>query len=200
MKPARTGGAEKYRATDSAMSDKMRYNVTRFEGEQNTVHCDNGEEMTEHKAAYTYVQEAAQHIADTNTGRNKGKAYIYDSTMSPGGRFSDEQAAQMVEAYRADLERRGMRVEGMTYVVHQNTQNTHVHMMYATNRTIQQGENAGNKREMAREADNLRTPEQARDWQAQQERAARMKAQRQEAKRSTRSTDDHDDTRSSRGR
>lgn len=198
VKPARSGGAEKYRSTESAMGDKMRYNVTRFEGESNSVHTDDGGETTDYKAAYSYVTNAAQRIADTNTGRNTGVAYIYDSTLSPGGKITDEQAVQLVDAYKADLESRGLRVGGMTYTIHQNTQNTHVHMMYATNRTIQHNENKTNKVQMAKEADKLRSPEQAREWQAQQERAAERKAQRQ-ATRSTRSTEDDHDTRS-RGR
>lgn len=192
VKPARSGGQEKYRSTESAMSDKMRYNVTRFEGEQNTVHCDNGEETTDYRAAYEYVKEAAQRIADEKTtGRYKHQSYIYDTTMSPGGRFSDEQAAHMVQAYKEDLQSRGIRVEGMTYVIHQNTQNTHVHMMYATDKTLQRTDNAQNKVQMAREADKLRTPEQAREWKEQQQQAQQKEA---------RTREDHDDTRSSRGR
>ena len=195
VKPARTGGTEKYRSTRSAMGDKMRYAITRFSGEENTAHCSDGTETTDHCAAYQHVSDAAQRIADTS---KRGAAYIYDTTLSPGGQFTDEQAAQLVDAYRADLEARGVRVEGMTYVVHQNTRNTHIHMLYATQKTVQHGDNRGNKRSMAQEADKLRTPEQAREWQAAQERAAEQTAQRQAA-RSTRSSQDDHDTRS-RGR
>lgn len=171
------------------MGDKIRYAITRFAGEENTAHCSDGTETTDHRVAYQHVSDAAQRIADSS---QRGAAYIYDTTLSPGGQFTDEQAAQLVDAYRADLEARGVRVEGMTYVVHQNTRNTHVHLLYATQKTIQHGDNRGNKRVMAREADKLRTPEQAREWQAAQERAAERMAQRQAVRTTRSSQDDHD--------
>ena len=187
VKPARTKGAEKYRSTDSAMSDKMRYNVTRFSGEQNAVHSadESGDtaSTTDYRAAYQGVQQGAAKIAaESRTGR----AAIYDTTLSPGGRLTDDQAHQLAAIYKADLERRGYRVEGMTYAIHQGTKNTHLHMMYATQKTIQKADNAGNKREMATQADKLRTAEQRREWAAEQARSA---AQRAATRTQTRTTE-----------
>ena len=129
-----------YRSTSSAMLDKCRYNETRFAGEHNDLYTERGEVIEGgYRAAFQYTSQAAQKLASENvTGRSKGKAYIYDSTINPGaGRLSEEAAHRMAQDYRGELEARGYKIDGYQYAIHQGTEHTHIHTMYASSKTLQ---------------------------------------------------------------
>lgn len=157
------GAPAKYRSTEQAMSDKCRYNETRFAGESNTMYDEHGDVIEGgHVEAYERTSAAAEELRET--GGNKGRAYIYDTTINPGlGMVSDEQAHQLVQAFKEELERDGHRVEGLQYTIHQNTNHTHVHVMYATQKTIQKKTAHGLPRRMRQHADRIHEQHQVRE-------------------------------------
>ena len=165
------GAPAKYRDTAQAMSDKCRYNQTRFAGESNAMYDEHGDVIEGgHTKAYERTSAAAEELRET--GGNKGRAYIYDTTVNPGlGVVSDEQAHRWVQALKEELERDGHRVEGLQYTIHQNTNHTHVHVMYATQKTLQKKTARALPHRMREHADRIHEQHQIRE--ATREQATR---------------------------
>lgn len=132
------GGNTSHRSTESAMLDKCRYAQTRFAGETNTLYDADGGDLGDYRAAYQHTAQAAEQLATTNTGRSKGVSYIYDTTINPGsGKFSNQAAHQLASRFVEELTSKGYQVGGVQYAIHQGTDHTHIHMMYATSKTLQ---------------------------------------------------------------
>lgn len=167
-------GATAKRSTQQVMSDKARYNQTRFKGEDNPIYAEGAEQIEGHEAAYSYTSQAASQIAAEHLkGRSAGKAYVYDTTLNAGdGRVSREEMHGIISAYKAELEARGYQVGGLQYAIHENGHHTHAHLMYATQRTIQRADDRSVKTvmrthtEQAKQRDQLKTA--ALDQPAQQ--------------------------------
>jgi hypothetical protein len=159
-------GASGSGLTTKVMTDKCRYNETRFRGEQHALYLEGGEQLPDYRAAYACTERAASQIAAEHTGgRSAGKSYIYDTTLNAGdGRISQEEMHGVVSAYRAELEARGYRVGGLQYAIHNNGSHTHAHLMYAVQRTVQRADDRELKitmrahTEQAKEHDQHRTP------------------------------------------
>lgn len=161
-----TKGGSKYRSTDDAMLDKARYNETRFSGERNVIHSEEGVPIEGgYKAAYAHTRAGADRVAATNTsGRSRGRAYVYDTTVNPGvGRLSDEAAHRLGQAFAEELRARGYRVEGYHYTVHQNTDHTHLHVMFASHKTIQRPDLNRMSTDMRRHVSQEQEREQTRE-------------------------------------
>lgn len=155
-------GGAKYRSTEGAMIDKARYNETRFSGEKNTAYNEEGQVIDGgYRAAYLHTRNGAESVAKTNlTGRSRGKAYVYDSTINPGaGRLIDEKAHQIAQRYVEELRERGYRVEGYQYTIHQGTEHTHIHAMYASHKTIQRADLGGVSKSMRQYLDTTQEKE-----------------------------------------
>ena len=140
IRVGRGGMAE--RSTEKVMTDKSRYNETRFQGEANALYVEGGEQLPGYREAYAYTNRAALQLsAEHIKGRSAGKSYVYDTTINSGdGRISREEMHSIVGAYKAELEARGYRVGGLQYAIHDNGNHTHAHVMYATQRTIQRAD------------------------------------------------------------
>lgn len=155
------------------MGDKCRYNQTRFAGEENAIYDEDGEVIEGgHSEAFERTSQGAEELQET--GGNKGRAYIYDTTINPGlGTMSDEQAHQLVQAFREELERDGHQVEGLQYAIHQNTQHTHVHVMYATQKTLQKRTAHSIPHRMRQHADRIHEQHQVQDVRREQSQTQR---------------------------
>ncbi|GAA4012623.1 hypothetical protein GCM10022631_25430 [Deinococcus rubellus] len=168
-------GASAERSTQKVMTDKARYNQTRFQGEDNPLYAEGAELISDYQAAYTYTSQAADQIAAQHCkGRSAGKAYIYDTTLNAGdGRVSCEEMHGVISAYKAEMEARGYTIGGLQYAIHDNGHHTHAHLMYATQRTIQRADDRSVKTvmrshtEQAKQRDQLKTAALALDQPAQ---------------------------------
>ncbi|TSA79536.1 hypothetical protein FNU79_17755 [Deinococcus detaillensis] len=158
-------GVTTERKTDVTMADKSRYNATRFSKENYALYDADGEAIRGgHQEAFAQTREAADHIQVMAKGRNKGRAYIYDTEISPGnGRLSDQSAHRITAEYIEVLRSQGHQVEGVQYVIHQNTQHTHVHLMFATQKTIQKSDDRSAKYKLREVADRLRDIDKSLD-------------------------------------
>jgi len=160
IKLAKGGSAE--RSTQKVMTDKARYNQTRFQGEDNPLYAEGAEPISDYQAAYTYTSQAADRIAaEHRKGRSAGKAYIYDTTLNAGdGRVSREEMHGVISAYKAEMEARGYIVGGLQYAIHDNGHHTHVHLMYATQRTMQRTDDRSLKTVMRSHTDQAKQRDQ----------------------------------------
>jgi hypothetical protein len=158
----RGGMAE--RSTEKVMSDKSRYNETRFQGETNALYAEGGEQLSGYREAYAYTSRAAVQISAEHTkGRSAGKSYVYDTTINAGdGRVSQEEMHGIVSAYKAELEARGYRVGGLQYAIHDNGNHTHAHVMYATQRTLQRADDRSLKTVMRTHSEQAKERDQAK--------------------------------------
>lgn len=157
-------GATAERTTQKVMTDKCRYNVTRFQGENNPLYAEGGETFAVYKDAYAYTSAAAEAIsAEHMGGRSAGKSYIYDTTINAGdGRISQEEIHGIVAAYKVEMEARGYIIGGLQYAIHNNGSHTHAHVMYATQRTIQRADDRSLKTVMRTHAEQAKERDQAK--------------------------------------
>jgi hypothetical protein len=152
------------RTTQKVMTDKCRYNETRFQGESNELYAEGGEVFSNYRDAYAYTSQAAVGIAaDHKGGRSAGKSYIYDTTINAGdGRISREEMHAVVAAYKAEMESRGYQIGGLQYAIHNNGNHTHAHVMYATQRTIQRADDRSLKTVMRTHTEQAKEQDQAK--------------------------------------
>jgi hypothetical protein len=152
------------RSTEKVMTDKSRYNETRFQGEANALYAEGGEQLQGYREAYAYTSQAAVRIsAEHIKGRSAGKSYIYDTTINAGdGRISREEMHGIISAYKAELEARGYRVGGLQYAIHDNGNHTHAHVMYATQRTLQRVDDRSLKSVMRTHTEQAKEHDQSR--------------------------------------
>lgn len=157
------GGIQRDTSTDKTMSDKLRYNETRFTGEKNALYGETGETFSDYREAWEEVRRGASEVAASNVrGRSRGQAYVYDTTLNAGdGRQPHERLHAVARDYLDELRARGYRVQGVAYAIHDNGKHTHIHMMYSTHKTIQRADSAAMRQHVRQAADRAREQHQA---------------------------------------
>lgn len=171
-------GRTTYRDTAQVAKDWTRYSATRFGKAEYTTYAEGGDIVASHDVAYQQVSSAADAIQATETGRNKGKAYIYSAEISPGnGRMSEQDAHRLISEYADQLRAAGHRVEGLTYAVHQHSQHTHIHATFATQKTVQKKTDSACKTHLRQVANELTREAEKTQEKRQEQRQTQEKRQ-----------------------
>ena len=166
---AKTGGSTQGQTTAQFVANKAHYAEGRGEGEHNALYREGGERLDDWQEMRDTVNEAAQDIADES---ERSRAYVVDVMISSGDeRIDHEDMHAVASSYAEEMRERGYQVEGYTYAIHDNGDHTHVHAMYATDKTPQKTDVEAVKHELREHTDHAKASTLEREGQLERAQA-----------------------------
>lgn len=130
--------------TDSAayadLLDAAMQHATVLSGEGAALYDERGAKIVEGPLEATRLSLiAARQLAELKRkGRSHSRTYLYDSVINPGvGRMTDPAGHALMKAFCSELTSRDYFMGGLQYAVHHDTEHTHLHAVYALNKTLQ---------------------------------------------------------------